>query len=753
MKKDDPYRVCLSLREIGKIHEDTGEYQKARERYDAALALTAPGNWLRKDLQHRIISIYAADANWQELIAYYQGKLSTTPNDPELFGLLASAYVENQQTAEGIGTYRKGLELAPTDVSLRLNLIAALRSSEKLADAVSEYEVLREQHPDDFGIYREIGKLYLQLGDEDKARATYQDMITRNPKDANVHLILAEIYTGHDWIEDAVAAYQQALTLAPDNLDYIEYFGEFYFRQGEREQALATWNRMVADEKGDAANYDRLARLLGTKTFLPESLEASRKAVALAPDDFRYREALARRLRESKDYDAALVEYTEAIKLAPNPFFAEQMDDQRIELYRRQGTLAAKIQTLEAELEKPALTGDQRFAHLKQLAKMYLKLQNTTYALKILLEAKALQPDNVTINRWCADIHRREGRHDEAIAVYRHLTQIDNLNAREYYSNIANVYLKGLDFEKATAAAKQVIAHSPRNPEGYQLLAHIAKQDGDFEAAIQSFKQALRLRPDTIASRAELAATYSLAGNFRQAIAQYWRCWELSDTASEKLSFIKPLTGAYYDLGRRDELPEKLKQLAQADTASIAPVLALAVVYRNEGNLPNARFQLVKALDREKDSPTLLAELVDISLAQGEIQEALNYQRQLVKVDPEPMHQQKLGELLFDAGREQEAVQAWSKMLRTKNRTFDAEIRLAKLLVRHGLLEEALFALDSAAENISGSDAHIKLYQIGGILVNINKPEKARPYFQRILEMSKPAADAILVYSNECTNT
>ena len=123
--------MCLSLREIGKIHEDTGAYQQARERYDAALALTAPGNWLRKDLQHRIISIYAADANWQELIAYYQGKLSTTPNDPELLGLLASAYIENQQTAEGIDTYRKGLELAPTDVSLRLNLITVLRSSEK----------------------------------------------------------------------------------------------------------------------------------------------------------------------------------------------------------------------------------------------------------------------------------------------------------------------------------------------------------------------------------------------------------------------------------------------------------------------------------------------------------------------------------------------------------------------------------------------------------------------------------------------
>ena len=110
------------------------------------MALTAPGNWLRKDLQQRIIGIYAADANWKDLITYYQGKLKATPNDPELIGLQASAYIENQQLEEGIAAYRKGLELAPTDTELRLKLIAALRSAEKLENAAAEYEVLSEHN-------------------------------------------------------------------------------------------------------------------------------------------------------------------------------------------------------------------------------------------------------------------------------------------------------------------------------------------------------------------------------------------------------------------------------------------------------------------------------------------------------------------------------------------------------------------------------------------------------------------------------
>ena len=737
-KADDPYRVCLSRREIGNIHEAKGDYEAAIQSYDTALALTAPGNWLRKDLQHRIIGIYAADGNWEGLIEYYQKKLETTPNEPELLGLLAAAYIEHQQLAEGIATYQKAVELAPTDANLRLNLIAAFRNAERFEDAAAAYESLSEQDPDDFGIYRELGELYLHLEDEDKARATYQRMIDRDPENAGTHLILAEIYASNEWIEDAAGAYQKAISLAPSSLDYIEYFGEFYFRQGNREKAIETWNKMVADEKANAENYERLAQLLDPKNFHTEAIAASRKTVELMPDVYRYREALAKLLMKNEDYDAALTEYTEAAKLAPNAFFAEEMDSQRIELYRRQGTLVEKIETVEEELEKPGLPAADIFAKQKRLAKMYLKLGNITYALEVLLKAKALQPDDVVINRWLAEVYIRQSRRDDANAVYMHLIEIDSANAREYYENIARSYLKVMDFDAATTAAKQVIAHSPRNPEGHQMLAEIAKQSGNYDNAIDNLKQALRLRPEAIDIRSELAATYKLSGKPRQALAQYWRCWELSDTVNDKLAFVKPLSEAYYDLGRRGEFEEKLKQLSKSNTSSVGPVIALAELYRMEGDLPSARFQLARALDKERENPDLLTQLVNISMDLGDIQDALTYQQRLVKAHPDPIYQQQLGKLLFDVGREQEAIQVWTKLLHAKNQTLEAEVKLATLLIRHGMLEEAISVLDRAAEKITGTDASIALYQLGAVLVGMNESERAQPYFQRILELPKP---------------
>ena len=193
-----------------------------------------------------------------------------------------------------------------------------------------------------------------------------------------------------------------------------------------RETVKRLWRRgirLVAGDKATAENYDRLAKLLDAKDFRTEAIAASREAVTLMPDAYRYREALAQRLTETKNYDEALAEYAEAEKLAPNEFFAEQMADHQIEIYRRQGTLVGKIEALETELNKQGIAPTDAFTQQKQLAKMYLKLGNITYAIEVLLKTKALQPDDILINRWLAEVYTRQGLRDEADAIYAHLIE------------------------------------------------------------------------------------------------------------------------------------------------------------------------------------------------------------------------------------------------------------------------------------------------------------------------------------------
>ena len=727
IKQDDPYRICLSLREIGRVQEEMDDYSEAMNTYDAALALTAPGNWLRKDFQRRIIAIYAATGDWDGLIEYYQKKLANTPNDPELIALLADAYLENEQMDEGIAQYRKSVELAPTSPPLRQKLISALRRAEKFAEAAAEYETLSLQLPDDVGIYRSLGALYLQLEQPAHVRTVYERLLGRDPENASTHLTLAEIYAEHEWFDETIAAYEKAIALAPANLDYIEYLGEFYFRRGDREKAVETWNRLVAGERSIAQNYDRLAQLLDAKDFQAEAVAASRKAIELAPTEYWYRETLAKQLMEAKNFDEAITQFAEAAKYAPNEFFAEQMAAQQIEVYRLQGVLDDKIAELEAQ--------PQSFNGQKLLAKMYLKLRNTTAVAAALEKTLGLNPDDISVNRSLAEIYAQLRQHDKAKAAYARLVTLDSTNAREYHANLVRLHLDLMDFDAAKAAAKQVLANSSRNPEGHQMLAEVALTMGDYLSAIQSLKQAIRLRPQAIEIRVELAEAYKLADNPRQAVEQYWRCWELSDNVNDKLAFLNPLSNAYYDMGRRQELSEKLQQMSKANSSDMAPVLALAGLYRIEGDLSASRVQLAHALDRNRDNSNLLSQLVDISLKLGEIQDALTHQQRLVAIEPDALNQQRLGKLLFDVGREQDAVQVWTKLLHTRNQSLEALMKLAELLIQYDLRPLAFSALDRIAEQVRKPQS---VYRLGVILVEIDESERARPHFERILQMPRP---------------
>ena len=65
----------------------------------------------------------------------------------------------------------------------------------------------------------------------------------------------------------------------------------------------------------------------------------------------------------------------------------------------------------------------------------------------------------------------------------------------------------------------------------------------------------------------------------------------------------------------------------------------------------------------------------------------------------------------------------------------EAEVKLAALLIRHGLIQEALSALDRAGGKAKDAKT---IYQVGAALVQMNELDRARPHFVRILEMPKP---------------
>jgi len=152
--------------------------------------------------------------------------------------------------------------------------------------------------------------------------------------------------------------------------------------------------------------------------------------------------------------------------------------------------------------------------------------------------------------------------------------------------------------------------------------------------------------------------------------------------------------------------------------------------------LKNARSALVRALSQQPEDANLLRELVKLSENFGDEEAAIDYQRKLVSVEPSRYNQRRLGQLLYEAGREQEAEQMWSKLALSAGDTAEAYIQLANLLARYDLMNEAAVALKQAAEKKSSDPK--TLYDVGAAYVAIDQPQLAVPYFRKLIYLAEP---------------
>jgi tetratricopeptide (TPR) repeat protein len=732
LKSDDPYRVCISLREIGEIYERMGQKEKAIKVYERAISKTAPGNWLRKDLQRRIISIYKGKGDMEGLIGYYRRKLEEAGGkEVETLRLLADAYAEWGRWDEAIGSYKKALELAPSDTQTRMALIHALKGAGKLEEAIREYDRLIEAQPNEPELYREKGALLLKLGQKEDAVRTWEEIVRRDPDDPSAHLMLAEIYRMHDLREEAIAEYERAIELSPQNVDYIEYLGDYYLKLGDREKALEIWRRMCEGQRETAENCMRLSGILQANGFKDESLVYARRAVELSPESFNYRMDLADMLVEERRYDEALKHLEAAFKMAPSDHFRDQVQDRMLEIYRDQGIAGEKIKELKGRGDAEAI---------KLLARLYFKLNNMTLAMRNLERYVKLVPDDISALRWLGELYGSQGELEDSAGVLKRLIELDPNNSREYYMSLAQLYAQFGRFDEAKTAASSAISAAPRNPEVYSLMAEMARRMNQSDVAVEYLKKAIRLEPSSVELHEKLASLYMDMERYRPAAEHYWRCFELSDTPKDKLRFVKSLYDAYFQLDRRDELVERLERL-KGIGRDITPYLAVAEVYKLDQDVKSAFDELRRALEIQPQDIELLRQLVELSSEIGDPKSAAEYQRKLTTLEPSESNYRRLGDLLFDAGEEDEARQVWRELLKRKRRKPEADLALAKMFIRRGLDDEAYEVIRALAGRTNSPKL---LYWAGSFSIGLDEPELAISCFKRLLDMDFPPPEARL---------
>ncbi len=292
--------------------------------------------------------------------------------------------------------------------------------------------------------------------------------------------------------------------------------------------------------------------------------------------------------------------------------------------------------------------------------------------------------------------------------------------------SIAGVTLLGALCTLAPASASPLQAPDPQ-----QLFqeAFKAQQHGDTALAVRRYQELIRLRPDMIAARSNLAAALVSLGRFDEAIAQYraalkqvpdnpdlrlnlslayYKKGDFS-TAANEFSFLHEhepsdvriatlLGDCYVRLGRYAEIISLVTPLegAHPDDSALAWLLGDALIRVGRTQEGLERVEKVAQQGHSAEAYMLAGETY---LKLQRFEEARRNVNAAMRLNPNlPGLYTVSGMVLEFGGDDEGAAAAFQKALAANPNDFEAQLRLGSVLYRQRKLDEARVHLNRALE-------------------------------------------------------
>ncbi len=261
------------------------------------------------------------------------------------------------------------------------------------------------------------------------------------------------------------------------------------------------------------ANKEKLltsAQKFLSKGQLPKAIDEYRKLVDAFPKDMRNKQKLAELFSREKRNEEALVEYEAVARHFTETGFylkaiavfkqMQKIDPTQVKIYYRLAELN----------EKQGLIGNA-LTEYRNLAAFYDKKNMHAEVIEVLEKMLTLDPDNLNFSAKVAECYAVSGRTEEAYEKFQSI--IDVLDAKGEYTKIIKLYERFLDIcpedgishlplarallnngssDKAIQVLKNLLKHSPEDPEIIKFLTDAYVLNKDFANARLTLKHLLK---------------------------------------------------------------------------------------------------------------------------------------------------------------------------------------------------------------------------------------------------------------------
>jgi tetratricopeptide (TPR) repeat protein len=701
----------------GEVLYQTGETVEARDALESAIKIQDT----LAEAHHLLAFIYgelgdqvlaeAAAARAAELNPTYgkaQTNLSLDSYNSARYEELVGERSKPDVAEEGtLAHYNLGLayrQQAQYDDALREFRLATERGEDKLLVQQAEaemlllrgdneasaqlYQELVQEEANSPKLWNELGVSRHQAGDLDAAEQAYRRSLDVDPDYALAWNNLAVVRHHKGDAHESESAFRAALAHGRALSDVWRNLGLMLMRSGRIEHAMDAYKRALEADPNSALAHAGLGIALMDAGNPGEAKASLVRAVEADPNLPEARYHLAFALSALGDYQGALRETKHALDL--NPYIPQPR-------YK----LLIDLQFEEASLLAPELDTGQRIMAPggESIAQFEFKPESLDEAFSAALPdaeedaiahagAGAEHAEPTAEGTELLEAARKlvaQGKLDDATEQAQRALRA-GADRREFLLLQGDIYtrrgLAGEAVERFNAALAEVSANSDPSSDKTQDIVRRA-----LAGAARCFIELNRMG-DAVEAAERLTAmapndsgALRLLGRALARVSDYQRAIMVLEQARAaeggEASLLAELGSAYLGAGRLADAEAALREAVSRDEFAISARVMLGRILAAANKRAAAAAEFQAALDFLPSHGEAAFALADLERSQGNVRTAIGVLADLLTVDPYHLDALiKLGELLTDSGRGDQAVMAYERVLR-----FDPGHEIANMML------------------------------------------------------------------------
>ena len=599
-----------------------------------------------------------------------------------LAGAVLAELGSHEQAQTHIG---RVLERAPDNLYARKLMISTLARSGQMQRAIEVLQTGLKQAPTDNELQTLAGELYLQNGEFAKAAEYFDATTKRDPKNAAVRAKLGISRMASGETDRAFADLESAVQLDSTKYQTDMVLIVSYLRRGSYDQALKAMESLEKKQPNNPTTFNLKAIIYLGKKDIPNARKNFERALELLPTFMAAATNLAQLDLQEKNPKGARARLESVL----------DKDKGNVQALLALAELGPALGATQKEqldwLERARKANPQSIQPQLLLARLHFQMGDAKKALEVAQQAQASSPDNPQFLDLLGAAQISNGQIEQGLTTYRNLVKLQPKSPVALF-RLAAAQAAAADQNAARETLKQALSLKPDFVDAQATLVPL-------EIRAKRYAEALIIAQQVQKQNAKNPIGHLLEGDVQMAQAKFpqaIKAYEAAFALAKSSNVMVKLHNGYVAAGKVEEADTQLAQWLKASPDDLAVRLYAAEFALKRQRYKEAIVHYEWLLQKQPENVLVLNNL-SWSYYQTKDDRALALAERAYKLVPEnPSVADTLGTMLIERGNAARGVELLEKAAKAAPNIAEIHFHLAQGWIKTGDKSKARGELERA---------------------------------------------------------